>query len=294
MILVTGCTGFVGTHLVNALVDAGFEVRCFARGAESVERLPSGRIDFAVGDVTNRESLTNAMVGVETVIHLVGIIREKGSATFERIHVDGTRNVVEAAKARGVKRIIYQSALGARSDGLTRYETTKWQSEEIVRVSGLEWIIARPSLIIGRSGEFLKTLIDLTKSPVIPVIGSGEYKLQPLYIGDLAQAFIKMLGDPSLWEKTYEFGGPEQLSFNKMIETVREVLGVHKSMFHLPTALMKPAIRLMETILPNPPITSDQLAMLAEDSITDHNAFTEVFGINPIPFKEALKLSLPG
>jgi NADH dehydrogenase len=329
VILVTGCTGFVGSHLVNALVEQGFGVKCLARGGKGLEHLPAERITFVTGDVTKPDSLAPAMEGVDTIIHLVGIIREKGDATFERVHVEGTRNVLQAARSRGIHRFIYQSALGAREDGITGYQRTKWQAEELVRKSGLEWIITRPSIIIGKWGDFVQILVDLVKKPpVIPVIGSGEYKLQPLYVGDLAQAFIKMLGPAAAgtseirnskseinpkpekpetpnseseirnpqsaipWNRVYEFGGPEQLAFNQMLEITKEVLGVRKPMVHLPVALMKPVIRAMESVLPNAPVTSDELAMMAEDNVTDHNAFTEVFGIEPTAFREALGLSI--
>ena len=289
MILVTGCTGFIGSHTVHALVEQGFEVRCLARGTRDIDRLPKKRMTFAVGDVTDPDTLLEASEGIEAIIHLVGIIREKGEATFERIHVDGTRNVIEAAKAQGVRRLIYQSALGAREDGISRYETTKWQAEELVRGSGLQWIITRPSVIVGKWGEFAGILKDLVcKTPLVPVIGSGGYKLQPMYVGDLTEAFVRMLRDDSLWGKTYEFGGPEQLTFNRMLEITKEVFGVRKPLIHLPLSLMKPVIRTMQSITHRFPITSDQLAMLAEDNVTDHNALTDVFGIEPTPFCEAM------
>ena len=293
MILVTGCSGFVGTHLVNGLVREGFDVKCLVRGTSKRDRLPGDRITFAVADVTDRDSVLQAVEGVDTVIHLVGIIREKGQATFERIHVEGTRNTIEAAKAHGIRRFIYQSALGARPDGLTDYQTTKWQAEELTKASGMAWIITRPSIIIGRWGEFVDILTGLVKKPpIIPVIGSGEYKLQPLYIGDLVQAFVKMLRDESLWGTTYEFGGPDQLTFNQMLDIAQEVLGVRKRKIHLPVSLMKPVVRLMETASSKTPVTSDELAMMAEDNVTDHNALTEVFGIEPTLFREALRLSI--
>lgn len=293
MILVTGCSGFVGIHLVNALTQSGFQVKCLSRGTRSLDHLPEECITFVPGDVTDPESLIKAAEGADTIIHLVGIIREKGDASFERIHVGGTRNIISAAKARGVRRIIYMSALGARESGGTGYETTKWRAERMVQDSGLEWIVVRPSTIIGRWGGFSGVLLDLVrKPPVIPVIGSGEYRLQPLYIGDLCAAFLKMIEGTSLWGRTYEFGGPEQLTFNQMLEITREVLGSRKRMVHLPLWFMRPMIRVMETVLPNPPITSDQLTMLLEESLTGQNAFTEVFGIELIPFREALRMTV--
>lgn len=293
MILITGCTGFIGSHLVNSLIDNCYEVKCLARGTAALDRLPNERMQYAMGDVMKPDSLLSACEGIDTVIHLVGIIREHGDVTFERIHVEGTRNVIDAANAGGVRRIIYMSAIGANERGLTGYQTSKWKAEGQVRNSGMQWIIVRPSIVIGRWGEFVKTLSDLArKGPVIPVIGDGDYKLQPLYVDDLMNAFVKMLANDDLWCRVYEFGGPEILTFNQMIHIVREVMKVRKPVVHLPVPLVRPAIRVMGAVLSNPPITLDQLKMLEADNITEHNAFTEVFGINPKSFREALSFSI--
>jgi len=293
MILVTGCTGFVGTYLIGQLAGSGYHVKCLARGTRGLEYLLDKEVTFTIGDVTQRDSLSSAMEGVDTVIHLVGIIREHGETTFERVHVEGTRNVLDAAKSAGVKRFIYMSALGAKEDGVSEYQTTKWQAEELTKASGLHWIIARPSLIIGRNGDFVKTLVDLaTRYPVIPVIGSGEYKLQPVYAPDLIKAFIKMLDHSKYWKNTYEFGGPEQLTFNRIMSDVRRILKTKKPIVHIPMPIMKPLVGIMNSILSNPPITHDQLAMLMEDNVTNHNALTEVFGMEATPFDQAFQQSL--
>lgn len=293
MILVTGCTGFVGTHLVQALIENGDEVRCLARGTSGAERRLGPSIDFVIGDVTRPQTVLEAADGVDTIIHLVGIIREHGEVTYERVHVEGTRNLIEAAKSKGVRRFIYMSAIGARPNGATGYQTTKWQAEQLVRNSGLDWIIVRPSLIIGKDSDFVGTLKGLvTKAPIIPVIGSGDYRFQPLYVGDITNAFVTMVGSTKYWDQAYEFGGPERLTFNLMIETICDLLHVRKPIVHFPLSSMKLIVRIMDSTLRNPPITSDQLAMLSEDNITGHNAFTEAFGINPVIFRNALQKSL--
>ena len=291
MVLVTGCTGFIGRHLVNTLVDRDFEVKCIIRGRKSQSRLPDERVALVPGDITRLESLLAAAEGADTIIHLVGIIREKGGATFERIHIEGTQNVLDAARILGVRRIIYMSALGAREDGASRYQTSKWQAEELVRSSGLEWIVIRPSVVIGNGG-FVKVLLNLVGKPVIPVIGSGEYKLQPLYIGDLTQSIAKMLRDSLHWENTYELGGPEQLPFSRILDLTCGILGIRKRRVHLSVPFARRMARIMESVLPNPPITSDELAMLQEDNITEHNALVSIFGVKPTSFSEALRLSL--
>ncbi|HEY3298984.1 MAG TPA: complex I NDUFA9 subunit family protein, partial [Armatimonadota bacterium] len=293
MILLTGCTGFVGSHLAEALVKHGLHVRCLVRNSHTIDSLTQEGMTNVSGDVMQYDSLVAATEGVDTVIHLVGIIREHGEATFERIHVEGTRNIIRAAQENGVRRFIYQSALGARERGVSEYQTTKWQAEQLTTESGMEWIVTRPSVLIGRGGEFVDTLVELvTRPPIIPIIGSGNYKLQPLWIEDLTEAFIMMLNDDEHWGKIYELGGPEQLTFNRMIVLTCRVLGIRKPIIHLPEWLMRPIVRVLESIHANTPITSDQLAMLAEDSVTNCNTLTEVFGITPLSYRTALQRSL--
>src|SRR3989304_8264423 len=168
MILITGSTGFVGRNIVKKAKEKGLKLKCLVRSPERARSVLGDNIEFAQGDVLNSNSLDKAMEGVEAIIHLVGIIVETKGASFENVHYHGTVNVVEAAKKAGVKRYLHMSALGTRADAESRYHKTKWQAEENVRNSGLDWTIFRPSVIFGSEDEFINMFIRMIKlSPII-------------------------------------------------------------------------------------------------------------------------------
>jgi len=290
MILVTGATGFVGTHLVRGLTKAGHKVRAFARGKAAFERAAFKGVEAAYGDVSDQASLLKAMSGCDTVIHLVGIIQPGPGYTFQSIHVEGTRHVVGAAKDAGtVKHLIYQSALGTRIDAVSDYHKTKYIAETLTKGSGLNWTITRPSIIYGAGDGFIKKLTEVIKlTPVVPVIGQGNGKLQPIYIDDLVDVFVKVVGNPAYYGRTLELGGPEQLTFSEIVEVLKAALGTSKPTVHFPLALMRPVACAMEHLLPRPPVTNDQLTMLEEDNVCTMEAMDEL-GIKPVKFSDGLK-----
>jgi uncharacterized protein YbjT (DUF2867 family) len=294
MILVTGATGFVGSHLVKGLVGAGHSVKALSRDAASAGRIEGPGVKVAVGDVSDVESLTRAAEGCDIVIHLVGIIQEGPGFTFESVHVQGTRNMIEAAKcAGGVKHFIYQSALGTTAAGKTAYYRTKWAAEEMTRASGFNFSITRPSIIYGRGDGFTKKLIGVIKlSPVMPVMGSGRVKMQPLFVGDLVKALVKISGNPDWFGKTLELGGPEQLPLDRVVDEIMDALGRRRPTVHMPIALMRPAAFLMERVMSTPPITNGQLTMLEEDNVCSLDDL-RALGVEPVRFHDGLRTFLP-
>ncbi|MGR3309139.1 MAG: SDR family oxidoreductase, partial [Candidatus Brocadiales bacterium] len=195
MILVTGGTGFVGRNIVRKLIQSNQDVRCLVRKTSNLSILDALKVEHSEGDITQPKTLLKATEGIDTVIHLVGIIREGRNATFEKIHAEGTANVVEASKKGGVKKFVHMSALGAGPEAISRYHKTKWQGEEAVRASGLDYVIFRPSIICGGDDEFVNMFAKMIRQTVLtrmmPVIGSGKYKMQPIYVGDVAHCFVK-------------------------------------------------------------------------------------------------------
>ncbi|HEY3347294.1 MAG TPA: complex I NDUFA9 subunit family protein [Nitrospirota bacterium] len=294
MILVTGATGFVGSHLVKGLVEAGHSVKALSRDVASAARVKGPGVTVAVGDVSDIESLTRAAEGCDTVIHLVGIIQEGPGFTFESVHVQGTGNMIEAAKrAGGVKHFIYQSALGTTAAGKTGYYRTKWAAEEMTRASGLNYSITRPSIIYGRGDGFTRKLIDVIKlSPVMPVMGNGRVKMQPLFIGDLVKALVKISGNPDWFGKTLELGGPEQMPLDRIVDEIMDALGRRRPTVHMPIALMRPAAFLMERVMSTPPITNGQLTMLEEDNVCSLDDL-RALGVEPVRFHDGLRTFLP-
>ncbi len=291
-VLVTGGSGFVGTHVCRALISRGFLPRLLVRPG-SEERIPPdirGVCRVTQGDVTDRESVENAVQGTSAVIHLVGIIRQfpERGVTFERMHVTATRNVIEAAKTWTVPRVLHMSALGAAAGGSTAYFDTKGRAEELVRRSGLRWTIFRPSVIFGPGGGFLAEIRKMLRSaPLVPIPGHGRYRMQPVFAGDVAKGFAEALLRPASEGKTFDVCGPDRFTYDELVDLVAAGMGMHARKLHLPVSLLRPAVRGLEW-MKRFPLTTDQLQMLLEESIGDHEPFFSAFGFPPFSLTEYL------
>jgi NADH dehydrogenase len=235
------------------------------------------------------------MSGCDTVVHLVGIIREQPAigATFERVHVQGTQNVLDAAADAGVRRLLHMSALGTRPGARSRYHRTKWAAEEAVRSSPMPWTIFRPSIIYGPGDEFitmLRTMLErVPVMPVVPVIGSGRQRLQPVPVEQVAQGFARAVRLEATVKQTYEVGGPDAVSMVELIDAVAAAMGRRPPLkVHVPISLVRTAARLLHR-LPGFPITPDQLLMLEEENICDPGPFFATFGLTPVSLPEGLR-----
>ncbi len=291
MILITGGTGFVGSHLIKRLIDEGHEVRCVIReDSKKIDRIKGLGAEIVHGDVTDANSLIDACKGIDIIVHLVGIIQEEKGMTFQSIHVDGTQNLINAAKKNNVKLFYYQSANGADKDGATSYFRTKAEAEEIVKNSGIDYIIFRPSLIYGNGDQFVLRLKKIIHdAPVIPIIGSGESLLQPIFIDDLVACLIKAITTLQLKNRTFCIAGPEQIRFKDVIMRIADAMQINKPKIHFPVFFMKPAAMIMETFLSKPPVTREQIIMMQGDNICDIKEMKKVFNIEPIPFNDGLR-----
>ncbi len=285
-IFIAGGTGFVGEHLVRELLKRGHSVRLLVHGRRPLQ----GDVEQVAGDCTRPETYTGSIAGCDAVINLVGIIREFPSKgiTFERLHVQTTASLTEAARKSGVSRYLQMSALGTRPDAVSGYHRTKWRAEELVRGSGLKWTIFRPSLIYGPKDAFINMLAaQLRLAPVMPVIGSGSYRLQPIHADDVARCFALALEMPETIGQAYELCGNDRMSYEDLLDTVAAALGKTPPFKpHAPLGLMKMIIPILQKI-PVFPITMDQLQMLLEESICD-GSWQKVFGFEPRGFKEGI------
>ena len=290
MILVTGGTGFVGTHLIRRLRAQNVAVRAVVRDPDKARLLKDLGADLVKGDVSDKASLDTAARGVDRVVHLVGIIQEGPGVTFQGVHVDGTRNVVEASRNAGVRHFFYQSSLGTRPGAQSTYHKTKWQAEEIVRASGLPFTILRPSLIYGPGDQFTIRLSEMIRlAPVIPIIGSGKSKVQPIFIDDVISCILKAVTSDAFLNAQYEVGGPDHITYEEVTTAIAEAMGVTRPTLHMPLLFMRSIARVFETLLPKPPVTTDQLIMLQEDNVCSMHDIKDAFGIDPIGFREGLK-----
>lgn len=302
MIFVAGGTGFIGQHLLRAFKKNNYKIRCLARSSERAGLCKKTGFDAVIGDITDSQSLKGSLAGIDTVVHLVGIIEDKGDMTFERVHVEGTSNLVDEAKKAGVRRFFYQSALGASLTSPSRYQKTKAEAEEIVKASGIPYTIFRPSLVIGEKDGFTGKLRELvTLGPVVPVPGNGNARFQPIYIDDWIKCFMKILSDAeritNQESRIYEIGGPEQLTYNELATQLMDEMGIKKSIIHMPMMLAKAGIPFMgiSQMLGGlfgrkiPTVTAEQLELLGKDNICDLNSVETLFGFEPITYREALR-----
>ncbi len=291
MILVTGGTGFIGPKVVHALRAAGRDVRCLVRRPAHAGTLKTWGCELAAGDVTDPESLKEAVAGCDTVVHLVAIIAGK-PADFERVMIGGTQSLLAAAQEAGVTRFVLMSALGTSEEtkDLVPYYGAKWEMEQATKASGLDHVIFRPSFVFGRDGGVLPLFIRQVRwSPVTPVVGDGERRLQPVWVEDVAAYFAKAVDLPGAANRTFELGGPDRVTWNELYERIARTLGKRRPQLHLPVRLMRVGAAAAE-LLPRPPITRDQLTMLeAGDNVGDIAPAVETFGIDPLPLDEQLR-----
>ena len=282
MILVTGATGFVGRNVVRALHSRGKEVRCLVRTPATARAVADYRVAIAYGDILNPSALKEAMRGVDTVVHLVAIIREKGNQSFDLINRQGTEMVAQAAMEEGVKRLVHMSAIGAQDNQDCPYLYSKWQGEQAVINSGMTYTIFRPSIQFGVGDEFINTLAGVIKAfPVVPVVGSGNVRLQPISVEEVGAMVSLVVDDPHFNDRTIEIGGPDHLTYDEILDIIRRTLKVRRLKVHLPLPMMKSLIRILEVVIPNPPATTGQLELLDLDNVTDIDSVEKVFRIKP-------------
>lgn len=291
-VFLTGGTGFVGRHIARRTAERGHRLRALVREPESAGSLTELGAELVEGDVTGDEVLDEAIAGCDVVIQLVGIIRERPpEQTFENVHTRGTQRVLEAAQRADVGKFILMSALGAKTDG-TAYQRTKYEAEEVVRRSGIPYVIFRPSVIVGPDGEFMRLLLRMVRRlRLIPVIGDGRYRLQPVDVADLADAFVQAAERENLKNESFDIGGPHKLTYNRILEIICEELGLRRRLVHVSPRIVRPLVDLASNWRLPTPISSDELVMMFEESIVpgDGNVLREVFGLEPTPFRSVLQ-----
>jgi len=286
-VFLTGATGFVGKHMLRRLLGEGHSVRAVVRDPQKASLAESSKIELFAGNIVEGTRLDEGMQGCDAVIHLVGIIVEKGTNTFERVHHLGTRNVVEAAKRTGIKRFVQMSALGVRADGVAPYQTTKWKGEEEVRQSGIPFCILRPSLIFGEGDGFVTQMMaTMGSAPLFrPVPGDGSPKFRPIAVEDVTTCFARALTYEAATNQTVDLGGADELTLNQVLAEIARCAGVRKPAVHIPMPLMMAGATVAQKLLKNPPVTVDQLRMLREGSTCDIEPMKRIFGMDPRGFK---------
>lgn len=314
LVLVTGATGFLGRRVVRELLDRGHRVRALVHTPGRERLFPEGSVAVHQGSLADLESLTAACRGVDAVVHLVAIIRQGKGATFDSVNRQGTANLVAAFKASagasggaagGVRKLVHVSVIGAANNPAYPYLHSKWQGEQEVTGSGLSYTILRPSLLFGEGDAFLNTLAGLVRVfPVVPVVGSGRNRFQPIAAEDVAKCIALALERADLNGQTIEIGGPQQLSYLELMRLVARTLGKRRWRVHLPVWLMRLNVALLEKVQPRPPITTEQLRLLPVRNVAEPDSVARTFGFTPRPlegnidyirsvsFRDGLKITL--
>jgi NADH dehydrogenase len=251
-------------------------------------------LEVVEGDVLDSHACMKAVDGCEAVINLVGIIREYPSegTTYVALHTEATFNVLDSARRSGIERYVQMSALGARPDSRSKYHTTKFEAEEIVRNSELRWTIFRPSIIFAPGDMFTRELVELVHRPVVPVIDGGKAMLQPVSLENVTDAMARSLLMPQTQGKSFDVGGPDRIRFRDLLEKIAAHYKVHMNTMRVSSKFMKPMVKLLQRFK-SFPLTVDQLVMLVEDNVCDPSNFQSVFEIEQLDsYFEALPVLL--
>jgi len=275
-VLVTGAGGFIGTRIAERLEAGGHEVVPFSRRTG--------------GDIPAPAAIERAARGTEAIVHLVAIL-DGGDEQFEAVNANGPRNVIAAARAAGVRRLLHMSALGVTEEHapLTRYWRTKWAGKQAVTASDLDWTVFEPSFVFARGAGAFGEFERLVRLPLTPVIGNGRYRHQPVWVGDVAEAFARALERPETVGKVYQLGGPQVFEFNDLLDEIARVTGrrPHPKL-HAPVGLARLQASLIGRHLPPPlRVTPDQITMLLAGTECDTTPMRADLGIDPAAMGEA-------
>ena len=273
-----GGSGFIGRYVVKRLAARGDVIAVGCRNAERAKFLkPLGDVgqivplNVSIGD---EALLPVFLAGNDTLVNCVGILQEKGRQTFDLLHHTGPARLARFAREAGVKHFVHLSAIGADARSSSAYARTKAAGEQEVRDAFPTVTVLRPSVVFGPEDQFFNRFATIAMfSPVLPLIGGGETRFQPVYVGDVADAVVKCLEDPAAAGRLYELGGPKIYTFREVLELLLNEIRRKRWLLDIPFGLAAAQARLM-SILPNPPLTPDQVELLKRDNIVSSGAMT--------------------
>jgi NADH dehydrogenase len=274
LVTVFGGSGFIGAQAVRQLAKAGWRIRVAVRNPAKAYAMrlhgDVGQIDIVQANVRNPPSLRRALSGATASVNLVAVAYETGRQGFQALHVMGAKNVAEAARAEGVTRLVQMSALGADAASDSKYARTKAEGEAAARAVYPDAVVLRPSVVFGPEDHFFNRFAALAQtSPVLPLIGGGDTRFQPVFVGDVSKALARVAAAPEAAGKTYELGGPAVFTFRQLMEMMLSEIGKRRFLAPLPwpvASLLGEAGDLMGALTP-PPITADQVILLKSDNV---------------------------
>ena len=281
LVTVFGGSGFIGSQAVRELARAGWRIRVAVRQTNLAYRMrllgDVGQIDVVQANIRNEASIRRALEGATAAVNLVGVMHAKGRQGFEAVHVTGARNVAEAARAEGVTRLVQMSALGADANSRSKYARSKAEGEAAVRSVYPDAVVVRPSVVFGPQDDFFNRFAAMAQiSPVLPLVGGGHTRFQPVFVGDVGKALACVVAAPQAAGQTYELGGPAAFTFRQLMELMLGEIGKRRFLAPLPFPLASllgsagdaanALIGFTGAALPTP-VTADQVILLKSDNV---------------------------
>lgn len=291
-LLVTGASGFIGSHVARTASARGDDVRCLVRTHSDRGLLHGVSATIVVGDVSDAPSLREAVRGVEAIVHCAATTSETspGFAASRRTNVEGTRNLLEACAAHSLRRFVLVSTQSANEQNIGAYGRTKLEAERVVAASGVPFTIVRPSTVYGPGarGLFAKMGRYVATLPVIPIIGNGRQTFRPIYVADLVTAILSCLDADTAAGQTYDLGGPEGVSFERFIDGIGEALGRKPMKVRVPVPICLGLARMLALVAKNPPLTVDNIVGVTQMRECDISGAQRDLGFDPITFREGI------
>lgn len=281
MILVSGGTGFVGSAIVRELLRRGERVAVLGRDAAKVRTKFGDGVEAREGDVRDPQTLPAAMSGIDVVVNAVQfpnspIENRRKGYTFEEVDLKGTRHQVDAAVSAGVRRFVYVSGVGAARESDRHWFRYKWEAEKYLRDSGLEWVVIRPTWVFGPDDVSLNRFVGFaSKLPFVPMFGSGEQEMQPVFIDDVGRVGADAALKAEAANTVFELGGPEVMSMNEVVKAALDVKGKRRPLLHQPAFVGKAMGRVL-SVLPSPPLSADAIDFITEPAVADNSNLLEV------------------
>jgi nucleoside-diphosphate-sugar epimerase len=295
MIFLTGATGYVGSHLVARFLAQGKRVRCLVIPGDPLEPRPSPGLEVVRGDVADLSSFEAHGDGVTAIVHAAALMLPNPAERIRRVNVEGTRNVIDFARKWGVGRIVYLSAVSAVYREKNSYGLSKAEAERLVMESGLDYTILRPTMIYGVGGglHFAKLVALLRKIPlVIPIVGSGGARLQPVWIGDVVAAIEAVLQEPRAVGRAYGVSGATVVRFDQLVDLILAESGQRKLKLRVPLGLCQMGARVLTAVLPAGFFSPEAILGLSQDADLDHRELSEECGWSPLALEVGLKRAL--
>jgi len=277
-IVVFGGSGFIGRYLVRHLAQQGWRIVVAVRDPLDARLLQPlgdvGQIVPVACDVGNKEQVAAVLAHADAAVNLVGLLFERGSQNFQRVHVEAARNIGQGAAVAGITRVVQVSAIGAAPHSPSSYARSKAAAESALREAVPQAVVLRPSIVFGAEDGFFNLFARIAMlSPVLPLFGGGMTRFQPVYVDDVARSIVAALAMPEAAGRTYELGGPRVYSFRQLMEIVRRETRRHPLLVPVPFALAQLKALFLQ-LLPVPPLTPDQVRLLKIDNVVAPGALT--------------------